>query len=105
MTEAEYRAADGINKSTLWEMRKSPAHYKYLLDHPAEDTAALHFGRALHSAVLTPTAYKRDFRIAPDVDKRTKAGREACEGCDGFRNTESPELKTEDGLTDDSGAF
>lgn len=77
MTEQEYRAAGGINKSTLWEMRKSPAHYKWLLDHPAEDTPALHFGRALHSAVLTPTAFKRDFRIAPDFDKRTKAGREA----------------------------
>ncbi len=76
MTEQEYRAAAGINKSTLWEMRKSPAHYKYFLEHPTEDTPALRFGRALHAAVLTPTAYKRDFRIAPDVDKRTKAGRE-----------------------------
>ena len=73
MTEKEYRAAGGINKSTLWELRKSPVHYKYLLDHPAKDTAALHFGRALHSAVLTPTAYKREYVIAPDVDKRTKA--------------------------------
>lgn len=72
MTEQEYRAADGINKSTLWEMRKSPAHYKYLLDHPIADTAALHFGRALHSAALTPTAYKRDFQIAPVIDKRSK---------------------------------
>ena len=76
MTEQEYRAAPGVNKSTLWEMRKSPAHYKYLLDHPAADTPALRFGRALHAAVLTPTAYKRDFRIAPDVDKRTKSGKE-----------------------------
>lgn len=76
MTEQEYRTAEGVNKSTLWEMRKSPAHYKYLLEHPAEDTPALHFGRALHSALLTPTAYKRDFLIAPAVDKRTKAGRE-----------------------------
>ena len=76
MTEQEYRAAAGINKSTLWEMRKSPAHYKYILEHPAEDTPALRFGRALHSAVLTPTAYKRDFHIAPDVDKRTKTGKE-----------------------------
>ena len=72
MTEQEYRTAGGINKSALWEMRKSPAHYKYLLDHPAEDTPALHFGRALHSAVLTPTAFKRDYRKAPDIDRRTK---------------------------------
>lgn len=76
MTEQEYRAAEGVNKSTLWEMRKSPAHYKYLLEHPAEETAALHFGRALHAALLTPEAYKEDFVVAPAVDKRTKAGRE-----------------------------
>ena len=72
MTEKEYRDAGGVNKTTLWELRKSPAHYKYLLEHPAKDTPALRFGRALHAAVLTPTAYKRDFHIAPDVDKRTK---------------------------------
>ncbi len=76
MTEREYREAEGINKSTLWEMRRSPAHYKYLIDHPREDTPALHFGRALHAAVLTPAAYKREFVVAPAVDKRTKAGRE-----------------------------
>ena len=72
MTEKEYRSAEGVNKSTLWEMRKSPAHYKYLLEHPAKDTAALHFGRALHAALLTPKAYKKDFAVAPTGDKRTK---------------------------------
>ena len=77
MTEQEYRAADGINKSTLWEMRRSPAHYRYLLDHPAEDTPALKLGRALHAAVLTPGIYRKTFAAAPDVDRRTKAGKEA----------------------------
>ena len=76
MTEAEYRADPGVNTSTLFEMRKSPAHYKYLLDHPPEDTAALKFGRALHSAVLTPSAYKKEYAIAPDVDRRTNSGRQ-----------------------------
>ena len=38
MTEQEYRAHQGINKSTLWEIKRSPAHYKYLLEHPIEDT-------------------------------------------------------------------
>jgi len=77
VTEQEYRAAEGVNKSTLWEMRKSPAHYRYILEHPVEDTPALRFGRALHAAVLTPRIFKRDFAIAPAVDRRTKAGKEA----------------------------
>lgn len=76
MTDQEYRQAEGINKSTLWEMRKSPAHYKFLLDHPREDTAAYHLGRAVHAAILTPTAYKRGYIVAPDINRRTKAGQE-----------------------------
>lgn len=79
MTEQEYRAAEGVNKSTLWELRKSPAHYKYLLEHPTEDTQALRFGRALHAALLTPTAFKRDYVAAPAFDRRTKAGKAAYE--------------------------
>ena len=80
MTEKEYRAAEGINKSTLWEIRKSPAHYRYLLSHQREDTAALKMGRAIHAAVLTPTAYKREWIIIPEgIDRRTKAGREEYE--------------------------
>ena len=76
MNEQEYRQAEGVNKSTLWEMRRSPAHYKYLLEHPEEDTQALRFGRALHAALLTPKAYKRDFHIAPEGNKRTKEWKE-----------------------------
>lgn len=77
MTEQEYRAHKGVNKSTLWELRRSPAHYKYLLEHPTEDTQALRFGRALHAAILTPSAFKREYAVAPDCDRRTREGKEA----------------------------
>ena len=77
MTEQEYREAEGVNKSTLWNLKKSPAHYKYYLENPPEDTAAYKFGRAVHAAILTPAAYKRDFAIIPEgIDRRTKAGKE-----------------------------
>ena len=77
MTEQEYRAAEGVNKSTLWNLRKSPAHYKYFLENEREDTAAYRFGRAVHAAILTPAAYKRDFVTVPEgIDRRTKAGKE-----------------------------
>lgn len=77
MTEQEYRSAPGVNKSTLWNLRKSPAHYKFFLDNPPEDTAAMKIGRAVHAAILTPTAYKRDFVTIPaGIDRRTKAGKE-----------------------------
>lgn len=76
MTDQEYRQAKGVNKSTLWNLRKSPAHYRYYLEHQPEDTPAYKFGRAVHAAILTPDAYKTDFVVAPEVDRRTKAGRE-----------------------------
>ena len=77
MTEQEYRQAEGVNKSTLWNLRKSPAHYKYFLENQREDTAAFAFGRAVHAAILTPSAFKKDFVVIPDgIDRRTKAGKE-----------------------------
>lgn len=76
MTEAEYRAAEGVNKSTLWNLNRSPLHYQYFLENEKEDTQSYKFGRAVHAAILTPTAYKRDFIIMPEIDRRTKAGKE-----------------------------
>ena len=77
MTEKEYRRFPAVNKSTLWEIRRSPAHYKWAMEHPGSqpDTPALRFGRAVHSAVLTPEQFAKEYCIAPDVDRRTKDGR------------------------------
>ena len=76
----KYEDIEAVNKSTLWEMRKSPLHYWHLMhDTPRKDTPAMKFGRAVHAAILTPTVYKRDYAVAPDVDRRTKAGKEAYE--------------------------
>lgn len=76
MTEQEYRSNPGVNKSTLWEIRKSPKHYKWLLEHPGEDTPALKLGRAVHMAVLQPDEYCKQYAILPEgIDRRTKEGK------------------------------
>ena len=78
MTEAEYRADFGVNKSTLWEIRKSPAHYKYALENQEEsDSPALRLGRAVHALVLQPDDFDNMYAIAPNVDRRTKEGKQA----------------------------
>ncbi len=75
-----YDEVQAVNKSTLWEMRRSPLHYWHLIhDTPRKDTPAMAFGRAVHAAILTPTAYKRNYAVMPDIDRRTKAGKEAYE--------------------------
>ena len=76
MTEEEYRAHPAVNKSTLWEMRKSPAHYKWALDHPSPDTPALKMGRAIHMGILQPDDFNSHYVLAQNWDRRTKEGRE-----------------------------
>lgn len=79
MTETEYRNHPGINKSTLWQIRKSPAHYRAAVDHQGEsgeDRPALKLGRAIHAAVLQPEEYCTQYVVAPELNRRTKEGRE-----------------------------
>ena len=88
MTEAEYRDYPAVNKSTLWEMRKSPAHYKYALEHPSQDTPALKMGRAIHMAILQPDEFKKHYVVSQNFDRRTKEGKaqyEAFVACLGDR--------------------
>jgi len=79
MTEQEYNEAEGIRRSDLWKMADSPEKFKFFLDHPVEQSPALAFGTACHKMVLEPEDFNNEFAIAPIVDKRTKAGREAWE--------------------------
>ena len=75
MTEKEYRAYPAVNKSTLWEIRKSPAHYKYALEHPNPDTPALKMGRAIHMAILQPDDFSKRYMVSQNFDRRTKEGK------------------------------
>lgn len=79
MSEVAYNAAPGIRRSTLFQMSKSPAHYKWALENPSKDTPALQFGRALHCAVLEPEKFDSAFAVGPTISRSTKAGREAWE--------------------------
>lgn len=77
MTNKEYREHDGISKSQLFEISKSPYHLKYAMEHPKEDTKALLFGRAAHKYILEKEDFFNEFVILPNIDRRTSAGKEA----------------------------
>ena len=79
MTEREYNEAEGIRRSDLWKMEDSPEKFKYFLDHPVEQTPAMAFGSACHKYVLENDAFLEEFAVAPNVDRRTKAGKEEWE--------------------------
>ena len=73
---SEYENIKAVNKSTLWEMRKSPLHYWHLIhDTPKEDTTAMKFGRAIHAYLLDPVEFSARYAVAPECDRRTKEGK------------------------------
>ena len=79
MTEKEYRSHPALSRSELWQFHKSAEWFKWKKDHPSEPTPALLFGQVAHKLLLEPEDFDTDFAVAPVVDKRTKAGKEAWE--------------------------
>lgn len=73
VSHADYHAAPGVSKSGLDQFARSPAHFKAYLSGARIETDALRLGRLTHWAILEP----QDCKLvqAPDVDRRTKAGK------------------------------
>lgn len=78
MSQKEYRAAEGISRSELFKIARSPIHFKYAMENQ-EDSPSLAFGRALHKYVLEKDDFDNDFIILPEINRRTKAGKEEYE--------------------------
>ena len=76
MTEKEYRQHPAISRSELWRIRESPQKFKYFREHPPEPTPALLFGQVFHKMLLEPDTYNEDFVVAPEVNRRTKEGKQ-----------------------------
>ena len=77
ISNKEYRAREGISSTELKKIMKSPMHYRYWKDNPEEtDTPSLLFGRAAHKYILETYDFYTEFTVAPNVDRRTKEGKE-----------------------------
>lgn len=81
MNNKDYHAdVSRISKSGLDLVAKSPLHYwsKYLDPNrePESPTPALIVGSAFHSIVLEPDKFNEEFAVAPNVDRRTSAGKQ-----------------------------
>jgi hypothetical protein len=73
----DYAADKDVNASALRAGRKSMLHMKAVIDGVAkEPSPAMLLGSALHAAILEPANFGEMLRVAPDVDRRTKAGKE-----------------------------
>jgi hypothetical protein len=77
--EAEiYHKIDAASASRLKKLKRSPAHMRESILNPGEQTAAMHVGTVIHTRILEPDRYAREYVIMPDFgDGRTKIAKEA----------------------------
>lgn len=74
-----HQDVERISKSGLDLINKSPLHYwdRYLNPETEEKkTPALIMGSAVHTRILEPAEFGKQYITAPQVDRRTKAGKE-----------------------------
>lgn len=78
---AEYASWEACRSSVLKAAENSSAHMRRASVEPKADTPALALGRAVHSAILEPHLFMKDYMKGLTVDKRTRSGREAWAQC------------------------
>lgn len=83
ISNEEYHSSDGISRSALMLLDKSPYHFWYeklsgLVD-KKESTPAMNIGSAFHTLLLEPELFDNEFTVMPKIDRRTKAGKEKYE--------------------------
>lgn len=78
MTEHDYYTVQAISASGLKALKKSPAHYRAMVDEPYESTPGQLLGNATHCAILEPELFDTRYTVMPDgLDRRSKEGKEA----------------------------
>jgi hypothetical protein len=77
MDDKEYFGLHRLSASGAKTLLKSPARYKHELEMPAAKKPELVFGNLFHTLVLEPEQFELRYAIAPDVDRRTKEGKDA----------------------------
>lgn len=71
ISNADYHALDGISKSGLDQVARSPAHYRAWLDEPRKQTEAFSIGTEAHRLILEPDAISLGIR-KPAFGRRSK---------------------------------
>jgi len=76
LSNADYHSGEGISKSGLDLIARSPAHYRYRTER--KPTASMALGTATHAAILEPDIYAEQYVILRDApDRRSSVYKEA----------------------------
>ena len=76
----KYDDIPAIRRSDLWQINKTPLHFRYWMDSEHEKTDALRFGAAVHKYILEPETFWDEYAKIPNINRRTKEGHEIWEG-------------------------
>ena len=77
-SNTEYHASAPYSRSRLWRIiEKNPEYFRYCESHPPEQTPAMLLGSVFHKLVLEPEDFSQEYAVAPELDRRTSAGRAA----------------------------
>lgn len=77
MTNEDYHAAPGISSSQLKLLEESPLHLHHAHLFKFEQNESMAFGTLVHSMTLEPDTIDDVYIVKPNVDGRTKDGRDA----------------------------
>lgn len=94
---ADYLKIDACSAHGLMLIERSPAHYRASIEAPRAPTPAQALGTLAHLLILEPDREASEVAVAPAVDGRTKAGKEAKEAF--ARESEGKLIVTKDDMT------
>ena len=82
----EYHAGPGISSTNIKHALVSPQHYLTHKQHPKPSTSSMVIGQALHSLILEPDKFRKEFILSPYDNFRSKEAKEwrAAVQADGF---------------------
>jgi len=69
----DYRAMEGLSKHELDNFAVAPAYYQHRKSQEWKPSRSMEIGTLIHSVVLEG---RIDYAVGPEVDRRTKAGKE-----------------------------
>lgn len=83
ITNDQYHASNGISRSKLMLLDKSPYHFWYEtmsgFAEPKEQTPSMVLGSLFHTLLLEPDKFNREYIVSPKIDRRTTRGKEEYE--------------------------
>lgn len=76
LSNEDYHGSFGFSSSQIKTLlEQTPAHLKHKMVHPKDQTDNMLLGTVLHTLVLEPDHFAAEFVVAPEINKRTKAGK------------------------------